>query len=146
MPVAYLRKARIAAFAQHKTKRICIPYESIGPSLNVGQVSSRAGFGHSCGQSGRNTNRRSMPTTAKKKTINDHVFYLGSSQAASDYQRTQEYLINHTCKTYTKGDDIATALEDLKEFNYNLLALTPIFSGATDSAVAAQENEVFLKD
>ena len=72
---------------------------------------------------------------AKRKTINDYMFYLGSSQAASDYQRTQEYLINHIRNTYAKRDDIATALEDLTEFNYGLLAPTPIFSGVTDITI-----------
>jgi len=51
----------------------------------------------------------------KKKTIEDYVYYVGSARQASDYEITTEFVINHIRKTYTDGEDIATALETLQD-------------------------------
>ena len=55
----------------------------------------------------------------KKKTkLEDHIYYLGSATQASDYETTTSFIINHIMKTYTRGLDIAEALETLEELDF----------------------------
>ena len=54
------------------------------------------------------------PKFQPKKDVTDYVYYLGSSKQASDYEITTEFLINHIKKTYEYGNDIGSALEDIK--------------------------------
>jgi len=64
---------------------------------------------------------RSQGAFKKKKSIEDYVYYVGSARQASDYEITTEFVINHIRKTYTDGENIATALETLeatKKLNY----------------------------
>jgi len=53
----------------------------------------------------------------KKKSIEDYVYYVGSARQASDYEITTEFVINYIRKTYTDGEDIATALETLEDID-----------------------------
>ena len=53
----------------------------------------------------------------KKKNIDDYVYYVGSTRQASDYEITTEFVINHIRKTYSDGEDIATALETLQDID-----------------------------
>jgi hypothetical protein len=47
--------------------------------------------------------------------VQDYVYYIGAakqaSKQASNYVVITKYLLNHIQKTYTFGDDIASALE-----------------------------------
>ena len=45
-----------------------------------------------------------------KKTLQDYVYHVGSAKQANDVIDTK-YLLNHICKTYTFGDDIANVLK-----------------------------------
>ena len=60
---------------------------------------------------------RSQGAFKKKKSIEDYVYYVGSARQASDYEITTEFVINHIRKTYTDGEDIATALETLQDID-----------------------------
>ena len=42
---------------------------------------------------------------------------MGSARQASDYEITTEFVINHIRKTYTDGEDNATALETLQDID-----------------------------
>lgn len=67
---------------------------------------------------GRGSDTRSNITKLKKsetkKGLSDYSYYLGSSKQASDYESTTEFIINHIKKTFDCGQDIATALRELK--------------------------------
>ena len=60
---------------------------------------------------------RSQGAFKKKKSIEDYVYYVGSARQASDYEITTEFVMNHIRKTYTDGEDIATALETLQDID-----------------------------
>ena len=63
-------------------------------------------------------NSRSHKTSSSsKKTMADYTFYLGTAKAASDFELTKEYLINHIRKTYNTRDNIAKALETEAELD-----------------------------
>ena len=58
---------------------------------------------------------RSQGAFKKKKSIEYYVYYVGSARQASDFKVATEFVINHIGKTYTDGEDIATALETLED-------------------------------
>ena len=60
------------------------------------------------------------PKPYPKKSLEDYVFYLGSSKHASDYETTAEYLINHIQETYDYGEDIAESLYTLKDVDLSI--------------------------
>jgi hypothetical protein len=91
---------------------------------------------------GRGGNRASMAGKPQhKKGVGDYIYYLGTAKTATDYEKTTEYLINYIRKTYTQGNDIATALEDLKEFDLNDQKPKLSKSTATDADEARLEDE-----
>ena len=73
------------------------------------------------GRSGRGCGgRSSTPKQANRtKTITDYNCYVGSTQQASDYNITIEFIINHTEKTYDQGNDIGTSLKDVIPMDEN---------------------------
>jgi hypothetical protein len=81
--------------------------------------------------------------TETKKTLTDYNYYLGSAKQASDYENTTDFLINYIKKTYDDGEDVATALKELKELQTDLWAPTMRISSNPDFNVQAVENEQF---
>ena len=75
--------------------------------------------------------------TSKKKTLADHIYYVGSAKQASDYVTVTNYIINHIRRTFEKGNDIATALEDQKEFD--LTQFEPQLRFSTKDAIKEKE-------
>ena len=75
-------------------------------------------------------------TVQKKKTLEDHYFYVGSSKQASDYEITSEYIINHVKLTFERGNDIAEAMRSLQLEDTDNWKPTLLRSAATDAAVA----------
>ena len=73
------------------------------------------------GRNGRGCgSRSSTPKQANRtKTITDYNYYVGSTQQASDYNITIEFIINHTEKTYDQGNDIGTSLKDVIPMDEN---------------------------
>ena len=55
----------------------------------------------------------------KKKTLEDHIFYVGRAQDASDYVTNAKFIIRHIQTTYEKGADITTALKEEKHFDFS---------------------------
>ena len=71
---------------------------------NGGRQSGRGGR-RGCGRFSRSNQHN--PTANKKKTLEDHYFYVGLSKQASDFEITYEFLLNHTKRVYARGNDIS---------------------------------------
>lgn len=87
----------------------------------------RRNNGRGGGRSGRwkNTTRKkskdggNKPAATVRSKLSDYIFTIGSSKAASDFPVILQYLINHLRITLTRGEDVATALEDRMEFDFS---------------------------
>lgn len=55
----------------------------------------------------------------KRKNLEDYVYQIGTHRIASEFSTITKYVINHIRKTYTDGDDIANALEERKEPDFD---------------------------
>ena len=86
---------------------------------------------------------RSQGAFKKKKSIEDYVYYVGSARQASDYEITTEFVINHIRKTYTDGENIATALETLEDLDVNEWKPTIETSVELDDQIRATEQKQF---
>ena len=82
----------------------------------------------------------------KKKTLEDHYFYVGSSKQASDFEVTYEFLVNYIKRTYDRGNDIAEALRTLKLPNKDLWKPSLEVSLSSDDADEKRENRQFELD
>jgi hypothetical protein len=60
------------------------------------------------GRGGKGKFNTDSKTVKKKKTIEDHTFYIGSSKQAVDYTTTANYVVNHIKKEFIRGNDMAT--------------------------------------
>ena len=105
---------------------------------------STRGNGGRGGSSRKSSSKPSSTTT--KKTLADHVFYVGSAKQASDFVTVSNYILNYIRINFEKGDDIATALESLEEFDFTPDAPVIKSSTATDEAKKAKENRQFDKE
>jgi len=123
-----------------------------GRGRNAGRGNAGRGGGRNSNNYNRNrsnTNTSKSNTVKQKKTLADHVYYVGSAKQASDYLMTTQYIINHIKKTYDQGEDIAFALEntherDLKKFQPTLQKITlPSSASAQDKAEAEVLNEQY---
>ena len=75
--------------------------------------------------------------------IQDYMFYIGLNKQASDFHTVSKFVINHICKTFMNGDDIANALEQNKVADVDSWRPMLKVSTSQDSAVKDQENEEF---
>ena len=64
---------------------------------------------------------RDKATTKVRKTLADHIYYMGSACQASDFSVITNFLINHICQTFEYGNDIANALESKTPTDFALL-------------------------
>jgi hypothetical protein len=110
-------------------------------------IMSGRGRGRTGGQ-GRHSGRsrdssKNSPAKATKKTLSDNVYYLGSAKQAADYETTTEFLINYIKKTFNFGNDIATALEDLEEFDVMKHKPVLFYSDSDDEDLKKAENRQY---
>ena len=68
----------------------------------------------------RHYNNTKYKSQEQCKSLQDYVYHIGSAKQASDYVIVMKYLLNHICKTYTFGDDIANALETQTEMDFTM--------------------------
>ena len=68
---------------------------------NQGRSGRGSGRSRGGGRGGRGTG--GQPKI--KKTLADHIFYVGAVTQASDFVVVKKFLINHIKKTYDYGDD-----------------------------------------
>jgi len=91
---------------------------------------SSTGRGRGRGRSGRWHNN-TRENNKKKKSLEDHYFYVGSSKQASDFEVTYEFLINYIKRTYIRGNDIAEALRIMEL--PSTVGWKPILNTSTES-------------
>jgi hypothetical protein len=85
---------------------------------NPGRRGGRGGRGNGDNNSngwGNRNNNKDFKATNKKKTLEDHYFYVGSAKQASNYESAADFIINHIKKEYDRGPDIAELLWELKK-------------------------------
>ena len=82
-------------------------------------------------------------SSKKKKTLEDYYFYVGSSKQASDYEVTEEFVINHIKKTFDRGLDISEALRNLQKPDTNSWKPTLQFSTKAGEAEKKVEDAQF---
>ena len=87
--------------------------------------------------------KKEVPKEKKKKTLEDHYFYVGSTKQASDYETTANFVINHIKKTYDYGYDISEALRNLKEPDTSLWKTKLQASKSIDPDEKATEEKQF---
>jgi hypothetical protein len=95
------------------------------------------------GRSFKSREKSQTKTVAKKKTLTDYNFYVGSFKQASEYEITAEFIINHIRKTYEYSSDIGDALEYLKAMDKNADRPKLKISTETDADLKTAETEQF---
>ena len=107
----------------------------------MGRFQGGRGFGGRGGRGGRGggyrSNKSNQKNDKKKQANNDLKFHLGSANHANEYQSTMEHWINHIRENYEYGDDMATALEEEKEYDVN--KDKPVLVMETDATEAELE-------
>ena len=89
---------------------------------NAGGRGQGRGRGTGTGSRGRGNQNANKNKVKAKKGLADHIYYVGSANQASDYVTITNFLINYIKRTYTKGEDIAGALETLEEVDFTSVA------------------------
>jgi hypothetical protein len=96
------------------------------------------------GCTGRQNNSNSnQQKISQKKTLQDHQYYLASVRQASDYEMTTTFLVNQIKNTFSHGNDIATALDQLKPFNFTSFKPSFQTSQSSEEDIKVLENEQF---
>ena len=92
--------------------------------------------------SGRGIQRQQLrkAKTDIKKGIEDYHYYLGSATQFSDFEVTTEFVVNHIKKTFEYGNDIGSALKELRPIDTEKWRVSMKFSDSTDAVVRDQEN------
>ena len=74
-----------------------------------------SGGRYSGGRGGGGRGNRSKPKKTSqpkvKKSLNDHVFYIGNADYANEYDKNMKFIINYVMKTYEDGRDVADMLK-----------------------------------
>ena len=65
--------------------------------------------GRGTGNNRSRKGNRSGNANKTKKTLQEHIYHLGTASQASDYVTITDFILNHIKKTYVNGDDIADA-------------------------------------
>lgn len=110
-----------------------------------GRGRGRGGGSKGRGNSGRGKSHNHNNNGSKpiKKTMSDHVYYLGLARQAADYETTTQYLINHIRKTYSMGDDIGKCLETLTEVDFSLFKPTMEISKDADPIIKSAQDRQY---
>lgn len=87
----------------------------------------------------QNGNRRTKNN--RKKSISNYYYYVGSTQQASDYKTTTEFIINHVMKTYDYAADITNALCKEKDYDFTSHKTDLQVSEETDVNIKEKENK-----
>ena len=139
---------------QHYLKRVLHKYiyrKNENDSSIMGRDNNnrrnRGGRGNKYNSKKKKSNKDSSKssTSTKRKTLADHIFYVGSAKQASDFVTVNNYIINHIRRTFDKGNDIATALEEEKEIDLSKYAPQLKVSTEQDSAKKAIQDKQFEK-
>ena len=113
------------------------------PARGGGRGNGGRGRGNRKSRDSNNSNRNT--TTARKKTLADHQYYVGSAKQASDYVTVTNFIINYIRKTFKKGEDSALALEKFEEYDFTTEAPTMKTSSITDKVTKDKEDRQYEK-
>jgi hypothetical protein len=110
----------------------------------------RGGRGRGRGRAGRGgrggpdeSSQKDKTTTKARKTLADHVYYVGSARQASDFSVITDFIINHIRQTFEYGNDIANALDSRVTTDFTNLMPVMQQSTETDTATKNRENKQF---
>jgi hypothetical protein len=78
-----------------------------------------------------------------KKELKDFNYCLGTSQQATEFEMTTEFIKNHIKKEFDYGNNIATALDNLQEFRITDLKPILLISDGEDESIRSQENKQY---
>ncbi len=96
------------------------------------------------GRGGRGRGRTSSTKPVyTKKTVEDYFFYVGSSKQASDYEITNEFVVNHIKKTFDRGNDVSEALRTLVRPDTDAWKPTLKMSVDSDTNIKQREDKQF---
>ena len=97
--------------------------------------------GRGTGNNRSRKGNRSGNANKTKKTLQEHIYHLGTASQASDYVTITDFILNHIKKTYVNGDDIADAIEAGEEPNFTEWRPQRERSVSTDPDVQQMEDE-----
>ena len=81
-------------------------------------------------------------TETKRTKLSDYIYYIGSAKQASDFSVITNYLILHIRKNFSPwGDDIASAIEKRRPFDFTSVKPTKDISTNPDATAKAREDE-----
>jgi hypothetical protein len=87
------------------------------------------------------------PVHKNKRTIKKELkafnYCLGTSQQATEYEMTTEFIKNHIIKEFDYGNDITTVLDNLQEFMITDLKPILLISDDEDKSFRLQENKQY---
>jgi hypothetical protein len=78
-----------------------------------------------------------------KKGIKDYHYYLGSATQFSDFEITTEFVVNCIKKIFEYGNDIGSALKELRPINTEKWRVSMKFNDSQDALVRDQENQQY---
>jgi hypothetical protein len=109
----------------------------------TGRAYNRGGKGGGRGGGRGQASTASPKPPAKEKTLEDYVFYVGSSKQASDYETTKDFVLNHIKQSLDHGKDIANAMRTLKKPDFDEWDPEVKASTNADPLVAEVENNLY---
>ena len=113
----------------------------------MGRFSNQnGGRGRGRGRGWVDSNRSKDKNPKKKKTLEDHYFYVGSSKQASDFETTYTFLLNYIKRTYDRGNDIAEALRKMEVPDTKLWKPSLQVSLSSDADEEKRENRQYELD
>jgi hypothetical protein len=93
----------------------------------------------------QSTNSGGSNNNAKtsKQSQSDSIYYIGSDKQAADYEATRNFLLNYIRQAFNFGNDIATSLETLEEYDMDQHPPSLKTSSAKDEDIKEVLNEQY---
>ena len=115
--------------------------------------SSGRGSGRGRGSSNKNKSKSkgSSSETKKEKTLQDHMYHIGSGKNSAVYEKNTDFILSHIRKKFIKsGYDVAKALAELKDVDLDQDMPVPKTSTLADAtlkdAQQKQHDAIFAQE
>jgi hypothetical protein len=105
-----------------------------------GHGRGRGGRGGRAGRNNGDKSSKERNPTKDRKTLADHIYYVGSAKQASDFSVITDFLINHIRQKFEHGNDIANALEKRQKIDFTNQMPTLTISTDQDQAIRTRMN------
>jgi hypothetical protein len=92
---------------------------------------------------GQQSGDKDTATTKTRKTLADHIYYVGSTRQARNYSVITDVLINHIFQIFKNGNDISKALETCEAIYFTKVMPKLQESTATDVAEKTRQEKQF---